>query len=146
MTVDLYIQEAEEGRRALLAQLREVILGYLPEGFEESIQYKMPAYVVPHTLYPLGYHCDASIPLPFINFASQKKYISFYHMGLYDEDLLAWLKNRWDVGRYGKLDVGKCCLRLNPNKELPLDIIQELVQKMTPQEWISIYEKNIKRK
>ncbi len=130
----------------MLEALRNVILENLPKGFTETIQYKMPSYVVGHDLYPAGYHCDPKLPLPFISFASQKNYISFYHMGLYDEALLLWLKSNWDEKAFGKLDVGKCCVRLNPKKALPLAVLGELCGKITPQDWVKMYEENVKRK
>ena len=82
-TVDQYINEAPEDRRAALQQLRTIILENLPEGFQEEISYGMIGYVVPHLIYPKGYHCTPELPLPFMSFASQKNSINFYHMGIY---------------------------------------------------------------
>ncbi len=72
-------------------KLHDVILQNLPEGFEAAISYGGLWYVVPHTLYPSGYHCKPSEPLPFAGIASQKQSINFYHMGIYaDPELLNW--------------------------------------------------------
>ena len=86
-----YIDELPEDRKAPIQQLRQTILEHLPEGFEEQMSYGMLGYVVPHSRYPDGYHCDPKQPLPFMSLASQKNHIGLYHMGLYsDPELLEW--------------------------------------------------------
>ena len=78
--------------------MRALLREHLPQGFEERLGYGMPAFVVPHDLYPAGYHCDPSLPLPFVSFANQKNFVALYHMGLYasPEDM-AWFKASWDA-------------------------------------------------
>ena len=91
MTVDGYISQIPEDRKEGINTLRKTILKNLPTGFEECISYGMVGYVVPHSIYPSGYHCDPKLPLPFMAFANQKNAISFYHMGIYaDPSLMDW--------------------------------------------------------
>lgn len=90
-TIDEYLQSLPEDRRDAVNKLREVIKTNIPEGFEETISYSVVGFVVPHSLFPAGYHCNPSLPLPFINIASQKHFVALYHMGLYaDPKLLRW--------------------------------------------------------
>ena len=78
-------------RKEAIRKLRKEVLKNLPKGFKEVMGYGMMGYVVPHSIYPAGYHCTPSDPLPFAGFASQKNFISFYHMGIYsDPELLGW--------------------------------------------------------
>ncbi|MDD9947435.1 MAG: DUF1801 domain-containing protein [Myxococcales bacterium] len=135
-----YIAELPKERQAVVKKLRQVLRKNLPKGFKETMGHGMLAYVVPHQLFPAGYHCDPKEPLPFINLASQKQYVSLYHMGLYDGPLLAWLKREWPRHSAAKLDVGKCCLRLKRLEDIPYELIGELATKMTPDEWIATYE------
>ena len=108
-TVDEYIEAAPEERQEALRRMRALLRRHLPQGFEERLGYGMPAFVVPHDLYPAGYHCDPSLPLPFVSFANQKNFVALYHMGLYaSPDDMAWFKASWDVKACGKLDLGKC--------------------------------------
>lgn len=145
-TVDEYIQNAPEERQEALQKLRLVILENLPDGFEEMMNYGMPGYVVPHAKYPSGYHCDPKLPLPFMNFASQKNFIAFYHMGIYaNEKLLTWFKKEYSKEVPTKLDMGKSCIRFKKPEQIPFKLIGELVQKMSADEWISIYDSKIKR-
>lgn len=140
--VEEYILELPEERQAVIQKIRDIILTSIPDGFEEVIQYKMIAYVVPHKLYPQGYHCDPKQPLPFIHLASQKNYISLYHMGMYaDEKMLNWFTKEYKNHSKYKLDMGKSCIRFKRMHDIPYALIAELVGKMTLGDWVNQYEK-----
>jgi len=70
MTVDQLLDDVIDERKSAVEKLRQTILQNLPKGFEETVSYGMISYVVPHSFYPKGYHCDPKIPLPFLSFAS----------------------------------------------------------------------------
>ncbi len=141
-----YLQQIPEERKAAFNMLRQTILAHLPEGFEEQLSYGMLGYVVPHSLYPAGYHCDPKLPLPFLSIASQKNFVAVYHMGIYaDPELNQWFTSEYAKRVTGKLDMGKSCIRFKKPDLIPFVLIGELVQKMTPQAWIALYEKNYKR-
>lgn len=144
-TPDQYIAELPEDRQEVISKLRKTILDNLPNGFQETMSYGMLGYVVPHSKYPDGYHCDPKLPLPFINLASQKNHIGFYHSGIYsDPKLLEWFTNEWPKHVSTKLDMGKSCIRFKNPKKIPFELMGELVSKMTVDEWISTYESVIK--
>jgi hypothetical protein len=141
MTPEEYIGQLPPDRKAAIQKLREVILAKLPKGFEETIGYGMLAYVVPHTLYPKGYHCDTKLPLPFINLASQKNFIALYHMGMYaDKKLLDWFHSEYPKYCKSKPDMGKSCIRFKKMDDIPYELIGQLAGKMTAKEWIDKYE------
>lgn len=141
-TVEAYLNELPEDRVAPMQQLREVILSNLPQGFEEMMNYGMIGYVVPYSVYPPGYHCKPKQPLPFLALASQKNFIAVYHMGIYgDESLLKWFEEAYAKTGVGKLDMGKSCIRFKKMDKIPYDLIGELCTKMTPAQWIDIYER-----
>ncbi len=145
-SVDEYLQSLPDDRKDAITKLRNEILKNLPDGFEEQISYGTIGYVVPHSKYPDGYHCDTTLPLPFLNLASQKSHIAVYHMGIYaDEKLLQWFVKMYQnvVGK--NPDMGKSCIRFKKLGEIPYDLIGELASKITAVEWIKIYEKNYKR-
>jgi uncharacterized protein YdhG (YjbR/CyaY superfamily) len=145
-TPEEYIQEAPEERQEALKKLRKTIQQNLPKGFEEGMQYGMIGYYVPHSAYPAGYHCKPEEPLPFMSFASQKNSVNLYHSGIYaNKKLHDWFVNEYPKHVKTKLDMGKSCVRFKKVENIPYDLIAELVQKMSMEEWISIYEENIKR-
>ncbi|PWJ55616.1 uncharacterized protein DUF1801 [Dyadobacter jejuensis] len=146
LTVFDYINKLQEPRQSAINSLREAILSHLPPGFEETINYGMIGYVVPHSLYPAGYHCDPSLPLPFINLASQKSYLALYHMGIYtDPELMAWFQEAYPKHTSQKLDMGKSCIRFRKTEDLPYTLIGELAAKVTVAEWIAKYEATLKK-
>lgn len=144
-SVTAYLDGLPDDRKKALKKLRQVIKKNLPKGFKETIGYNMPAYVVPHSTYPDGYHCDPKLPLPFLNFASQKNFVALYHMGIYaNPKLMAWFQKEWPKHVSTKLDMGKSCIRFKKVDAIPYDLIGELVGKMTVDDWIKLYEKNLK--
>lgn len=146
-TPEEYISKAPEERKEAMSKLRAVISKNLPVGFEETMSYGMIGYVVPHSLYPPGYHCDPELPLPFMNLASQKNYIAVYHSGVYaDPELHQWFVSEYKKVTGRKPDMGKSCIRLKNASEIPFDLIGELASRITAEEWIALYEKNIKKK
>ena len=146
MTPQEYIDKLPDDRKDTFIELLNSIRNGLPEGFEECISYGMIGFVVPHSLYPKGYHCDPKLPLPFLSIASQKNSINIYHMGLYaDMNLHDWFVEKYKATVKTKLDMGKSCIRFKINQEIPLDLIQELSGKMTPQDWIQLYEKAFRK-
>lgn len=145
-TVEEYIDQLPEERKEKIRKLRNVVRENLPEGFREEINYGMIGYVVPHNLYPGGYHASPEKPLPFMNLASQKNHIAVYHSGIYaDSKMLDWF-----IGEYRKItdkkpDMGKSCIRFRKTADIPYGLIGKLAGKMTVNDWISLYEKNVKR-
>ena len=145
-TVDQYIKELPEDRKAAMTELRKVVLKNLPKGFKEEMGYGMMGYVVPHSKYPDGYHCKPTDPLPFMGIASQKNFIAVYHMGVYaDPKLLKWFTDEYAKQVKGKLNMGKSCIRFKKPDQIPFKLIGDLASKMTPDDWIKMYEKNYKR-
>ena len=141
-----YISKVPEDRLAYFKKLRQTILNNIPKGFEEQMNYGMIGYVVPKKIFPAGYHCDTNLPLPFVNIASQKNFIAIYHMGIYaNPELQDWFVKEYPKHCKRKLDMGKSCIRFKKAEEIPFELIAELMQKMTVENWIDLYEKNIQK-
>lgn len=145
-TVSEYIESLPDDRKEAMTKLRNLLSENLPDGFEEAMSYGMMGYVIPHSSYPDGYHCDPKLPLPFITIASQKNFIALYHMGIYaDKQLHDWFVAEYPKHCKTKLDMGKSCIRFKKAENIPYDLIRQLVSKMTPQQWIVLYEHLYKR-
>jgi len=138
-TPNEYIETLPRDRAEIISAIRKVVKQNLPRGFEETMQYGMLSYVVPHKLYPAGYHVKPSDALPFISIASQKNHIAVYHMGLQGK-LLEWFTTAWKKHSAKKLDMGKSCIRFKKPEDVPLPLIAELAAKVTPQQWVDEYE------
>jgi hypothetical protein len=140
-TVHEILINVPEERAEAFNKLHEVIVKNLPKGFETGISYGGLGYVIPHALYPAGYHCKPVEPLPFAGIASQKGSINFYHMGMYaDPNLLKWFETEYPKHSKQKLDMGKSCVRFKKVDEIPFKLIGELMRKMSAKDWIEKYE------
>lgn len=140
-----YIEAIPEERREAFEKLRETIVENLPDGFQESVD-GMIGYCVPHRLYPAGYHCNPKQALPFAGIASQKHFIALYHMGLYaNEELLEWFVSEYPKYSKKKLDMGKSCIRFKKPEDIPFELIGQLMQKMSVEDWVQLYESVLKR-
>jgi hypothetical protein len=145
-TVNEILLNISEDKKEQFKKLHNVILKNLPKGFETAMSYGGLGYVVPHSIYPAGYHCKPTEPLPFAAIASQKNSINFYHMGIYSKpELLNWFLEEYPKHTKQKLDMGKSCIRFKKIDDIPYKLIGELMKKITVKEWIKIYETSIKK-
>jgi len=147
MTVDNYIEALPADRKDAILNLIDIFQKNLPQGFSLTISYGMIGFVVPHSLYPAGYHCDPKLPLPFINIASQKNFISIYHMGLYAlAEEMEWFVRNYPLYTSAKLDMGKSCIRFKQASQIPFELFQALAQRISPERWIEVYENTYRKK
>ncbi len=139
-TVEQYLAELPEDRRAAISAVRDVIRKNLDKRYEEGMQYGMIGYYVPHKEYPAGYHCDPKQPLPFASLASQKSHMAVYLMCVYSESQQEqWFRQAWaKTGK--KLDMGKSCVRFKKLEDVALDVIGEAIRRTPADAYIAHYE------
>jgi uncharacterized protein YdhG (YjbR/CyaY superfamily) len=137
-TVDEYLAELPEDRRAAIAEVRDVVLRNLPAGYVETMSWGMISYEIPLERYPKTYNGQ---PLSYAALASQKNYCAIYLLGVYgDDEQGAWFKE--EFRKAGKeLDMGKSCVRFRTADDLPLDVIGQVIARTSPERFIAIYEK-----
>jgi uncharacterized protein YdhG (YjbR/CyaY superfamily) len=144
--VEDYISKISIEQKDAFQKIRKAILKTIDKQFEECIQYNMVSYVVPKSVYPEGYHCDPSLPLPFASLAAQKSSVNLYHMGIYSNpELLDWWKSEYSNHCNAKLDIGKSCIRFKKYDDIPFDLISKLFSKMTAKEWANQHAKSLKK-
>jgi hypothetical protein len=140
-TVEEYLRRLPADRRTAISAVRQVILANLPKGYVECMGYGMIGYVVPHSLYPGGYHCDPKLPLPFANLGSQKKHMALHLMTVYgDPATEQWFRKAW-AATGKKLDMGKACVRFKKLEDVPLDVIGQLIARVPVKAYIARIEK-----
>ncbi|MFN4994704.1 MAG: DUF1801 domain-containing protein [Bacteroidota bacterium] len=146
-TVEEYLATLPEDRSKALQELRKLARNFLGKEIKEEMSYGMIGWVVPHRVFPAGYHCNPKLPLPFVSVASQKAGISLYHMGLYaDKQLMDWFVKEYPKHSAAKLDMGKSCIRFKKPDEIPYTLIGELFKKMNAKQWIDVYTRELQKK
>lgn len=141
-TVEEYLDELPEERRAVVSVVRDVILENLPDGYRESMAWGMIGYGIPLERYPTTYNKQ---PLSYVALAAQKNYYSLYLMSCYENsEGEGFLRDAFETAGK-KLDMGKCCVRFKTLDDLPLDAIGELVARTPPEALIAQYEAGRRR-
>ena len=143
-TLEEYVNQLPADRQIVIEKLRQIIKENLPQGFEEMLSYGTIGYVVPHSIYPSGYHCNVKLPLPFMNLASQKNFIALHYMGFADKSVLDWFTNEYPKHSKAKLDMGVGCIRFKKIDQIPYQLIEQLASNMSIQNWIKVYEETYK--
>ena len=144
--VEEYLRSIAPERKEVFQRLHDTILANLDPEFDVVMSYGMIGYVLPHKVYPAGYHCDPKLPLPFVSIASQKSHMALYHMGMYAKpELLDWFVQTYTAVTGKKPDMGKSCIRFKKPESIPIPLIGELIGKMSASEWIALYEEQLKR-
>lgn len=145
-TITEYLVQVAPERQLAFNKLYETIKKNLPKGFGEQFIYENIGFVVPKSIYPAGYHCTPELPLPFINIASQKRHIALYHMGIYTmPQVYDWFVTEYPKHSKRKLDMGKSCIRFKKPDDIPFDLISELIQKISVEDYVTAYESNLKK-
>ena len=143
-TVEQYLTELPEDRRAALSAIRSVILKNLDKDFEEGMQYGMIGYYVPHRIFPDGYHCDPRQPLPFVSVASQKNHMAVYLMCIYMDKSEEEFRKAWQkTGK--KLDMGKSCIRFKKLEDVALDVIADVIRNITAKGFVARYQGELQK-
>lgn len=139
-TVNEYFAGLPSERQAALGKVREVILANLPAGYEERMQYGMISYVVPHSIYPAGYHCDPRQPLTMASLGSQKNHMALYLMCAYgNKETKEWFEKAYRASGK-KLDMGAACVRFRKLEDLPLDVIGQMIARVPVEKYVKAVE------
>lgn len=139
-TIAQYVKELPDGRREAFEAIRVIINKSIDKALEHGMQYGMPAWYVPHALYPEGYHCDRAQPLPFASIANQKGHIGLYLFCVYQDPAVHdWFVTAWKASGK-KLDMGKSCVRVKKLDDVPLDVLGQLFKKVKAKGFIATYD------
>ena len=149
-TVEAYLAELPDERRAIVAAVRDTVLANLDPAYAEGMGYGMIGWSVPHSVFPAGYHCNPKLPLPFASLASQKNHVSLYLMGLYmgntgeaESEDVVWFRQAWAASGKKKLDMGKACIKFKKLDDIALDVIGQAIKRMPAARYIALYQQTL---
>ena len=134
-TVTAFLDALPAQRRPEFERVRDVVRRHLPAGYEEVISKNMLVYQVPLERYPDTYNGQ---PLWYVALASAKSYLSLHLMPVYgNADLAQQLADGFRAAGK-KLDMGKACIRFKSADDLELDVIGQIVARISLERWIEI--------
>lgn len=137
--IEEYIVDKNEALLSLFLELFEVVKGGVDEASQMMIQYGMPSFSVPLSLYPEGYLGNLDQPLTYVSLAIQKNYVSLYNMCFMNlaESYVTIIEDyEKRIGR--KISRGKSCVRFKVGTPVEKDLILELIQIMSVKSWIEL--------
>jgi hypothetical protein len=139
-SIDDYLAQLPDDRRAAITKVRDVINANLPSGYEEKLQYGMISWCVPESVLPAKDVYNKQ-PLALASLGSQKSHMAVYLMSVYgDTTLRTWFEQAYkQAGK--KLDMGKSCVRFKSLDALPLEVIGEAVSKVPVEQYVDVYRK-----
>lgn len=145
MTTEEHIALLPEDRQEPTRRLAQAVRDHLHPGFAERASARFISFVVPHSVFPAGYHCDPKEPVPFISIGNFKGHLGFYPFCIYtDNGLREWLVSE-AANRGVKLDMGKGCIRFKNMEKVPFDLLGELVSQVTADEFLAHYQAGLDR-
>ena len=135
-TVEDYLASLPDDRREVVSAIRDVVNAHLPDGYRESMASGMIGWGIPLEDYPDTYN---GRPLGVVALASQKHHLALYLMGVYAvPGLEDWFRQQY-AERGLALDMGKSCVRFKRLDQVPLDVVGEVVARVTPTDFIAAY-------
>lgn len=136
-TVDEYLETIPPERGEQLRELLDEIRPHLPEGLVEEMAYGMITWSVPLERAPDTYNGK---PLAFAALASQKNYMSLYLMTVYSGGAMTEevFRERWSGPK--KLNMGKSCVRFTNVSDLDLDLITEVLDAVSVDDFVEGYQ------
>jgi hypothetical protein len=138
-TVEGYLAELTPDRRAALEAVRGVIRQNLAPGFEEGMLFGMIGYYVPLERFPVTYNGQ---PLCLAGLAAQKHHLAVYLMSVYGHrETRRWFEQAYRASGK-KLNMGKSCVRFRSLDDLPLDLVGEVIKRVSVDGYIDHYQKN----
>jgi hypothetical protein len=135
-TVDQYLDELPDERRADIEAMRQVILENLPEGYDEVMRWGMITYEVSLDRYPDTYNDQ---PLQFAALAAQKNHNALYLTNVAFRGGEDGFRERYELSGK-KLDMGKSCLRYRSVDDVALDVIAETIAATPVDAYLAEYE------
>jgi len=136
------LAELPEDRRAVIAEVRKLILEHLPAGYQERMNWGMITYEIPLERYPKTYNEQS---LGYVALAAQKQYYALYLMGVYGDSEQEKALRQAYAAAGKRLDIGKSCLRFRKLEDLLVEPIAEIVASTPPEVMIAQYEASRQR-
>jgi len=136
-TVEQYLAELPDDRRADVESIRDMVLENLPEGYVETMRWGMITYEVPLDAYPNTYNGQ---PLMFLALAAQKRHLALYltNVAFVPGGEERFKARYFETGK--KLDMGRSCLRFKTADDLATDLVAETIRSTSLDEFIDGYE------
>lgn len=142
-TVDEYLAELPEERRAVVSAVRDLVNRHLPAGYVETMSWGMVSWEIPLSRYPTTYNRQ---PLSYVALAAQKQHYALYLTACHEHSAQDVVLRNAYADAEKKLDMGKRCLRFQALDDLLPEVIGAVIASTPVSAHIAHYEASRARK
>lgn len=139
LTVSQWLASVPAERRAAIDIVRETVNEHLPDGYEETVDWGMLAWVVPLDTLPDTHN---GRPLMLAALGAHRKLMTIYLMTVYGDPKI---RKEFEAAyrKTGKkLDMGGSCVHFRTLDDLPLDLVADTIARVSVDEYVARYRQS----
>jgi hypothetical protein len=136
LTVAEWLASVPADRKDAINAVRDVVNAHLPQGYEETVDWGMLAWVVPLATFPDTHN---GRPLMLAALGAHTKVMTVYLMSVYGDPKI---RREFETAykKTGKrLDIGGSCVHFKTLDDLPLDVVGNAVARVTLDKYVDRY-------
>jgi hypothetical protein len=137
VTVDQWLAAVPAERKDAINAVRDAVNEHLPQGYEETVDWGMLAWVVPFGTLPNTHNGH---PLMLAALGAHTKVMTIYLMTVYSDPEI---RNEFETSFKAtgkKLDMGGCCVHFKKLDDLPLDVVGRTIARVDVDRYIESYQ------
>jgi len=136
LTVNQWLASVPAERKDAILAVRGAINASLPQGYEETVDWGMLAWVVPLATLPNTHN---GRPLMFVALGAHRKLMTVYLASVYGDAEL-WKEFEVAYKRTGKkLNIGGSCVHFKALDDLPLDVVGKAIARIPVDQYVARY-------
>lgn len=143
LTVNQWLASVPAERKDAINAVRDAVNEHLPQGYEETVDWGMLAWVVPLATLPNTHNGH---PLLLAALGAHTKVLTLYLMSVYSDHKL---RRGFEIAYKGtgkKLDMGGCCVHFKKLDDLPLDVVGNTIARVSVDQYVERYENSRTKK
>jgi hypothetical protein len=143
LTVSQWLASVPAERKDAINAVRRAVNENLPQGYEETVDWGMLAWVVPLKTLPNTHNGH---PLTLAALGAHTKRMTNYLMSIYSD---AKIRRAFEIAykKTGKrLDMGGCCVHFKTLDDLPLDVVGNTIASVGVDQYVERYERSRTKK
>jgi hypothetical protein len=138
LTVNQWLASVPAERQAAINAVRDAVNEHLPEGYEETVEWGMLAWVVPLATLPNTHNGH---PLTLAALGAHTKVMTIYLMSVYGDPKIRREFQTAYKKTGKKLDMGGCCVHFKKLDDLPLDVVGDTIARLPVDQYVEHYQK-----
>jgi len=136
LTVSQWLASVPAERKDAINAVRDAVNEHLPQGYEETVDWGMLAWVVPLATLPNTHNGH---PLMLAALGAHTKLMTIYLMSVYGDPKIRREFETAYKKTGKKLDMGGSCVHFKKFDDLPLDVVGNTIARVPVDEYVERY-------